>query len=264
MQPKPDSPFVNVIGLGLLKGEYAPKNIGKWANLILGGGCALSAPVAVLVAIALAYDAYTNYGLARVDNAIGPPLIYAGIALLIGGLILWGVWNNWGLAVNLYENGFAHYDRKGLKQVRWDQVEAVWQAITKHYRNGIYTGTTHVYTVQTADQQKLVLDDKLAKVEDLGKVIQSQVTKALWPKYFAALQTGQKLTFGPLALDHTSIYSGKKVLRWDEIESVKLAQGDISVKKKNGGWFSWASASVPQIPNFYIFYELVSRLTKLE
>lgn len=264
MQSQPDSPFSAVIGLGPLKSQHPYKGAGKWGGLIFGGLCFLAAPALTLLAIYLGYDAYNRYGVARVDNAVIPPLIFAGIAFLLGALVLWNAWNNWPLAVNLYEDGFAYNDRKGLQQVRWDQIEAVWQAITKHYRNGIYTGTTHVYTVKTTDGRKLALDDRLAKVEDLGKAVQSGSIKAVWPKYSAALQAGQRLTFGPLAIDNSGIYSGNKSLRWDEIQNVKLAQGNLSIKKKEGGWFSWASAAVPQIPNFYAFYDLVGRFTKIE
>ncbi len=264
MQPKSDSPFATVIGLGALKSEHTPKGVGRWFNLIFGAGCALMGPGSLVLALALGYDAYTRHGLARVDNAIFPPLIVGAIGFGLGALILWEAWNNWGIQANLYEHGFAYYSRKGLQPVRWDQVEAVWQAITKHYRNGVYTGTTYIYTVKTTDNRKLVLDNKLPRIEELGKAVQASVTDVLWPKYIATLQAGQKLTFGPLALDSTSIYSGNKVLRWDEIESIKLQQGNLSVKKKNGGWFNWASASVPQIPNFYIFYNLVSRFAKME
>jgi len=37
----------------------------------------------------------------------------------------------------------------------------------------------------------------------------------------------------------------------------------ISVKKDKG-WFNWATVTVPQIPNFFIFYELIGRFTKIE
>ena len=58
--------------------------------------------------------------------------------------------------------------------------------------------------------------------------------------------------------------SGKKELPWAQIPSVKIEKGNISIKKEGKGWFNWAAVSVPQIPNFYIFYEIVGRITKVE
>ncbi len=49
--------------------------------------------------------------------------------------------------------------------IRWDQVEAVWQAVTRRYYNGIYTGTTHLYTVRRWDRTKTVFNDQIKNVE---------------------------------------------------------------------------------------------------
>ena len=264
MQTDPNSPFASVINLGPLKEEHPYKGVGKWIGLIFGLLCLLAAPALGLVAVLVGYDAYSGVGdLEQVGEAVILPLCAAGGALLLGALIVYTAWRSWPLRAALYENGFAHFDRKGLKQVRWDQIEAVWQRITKHYTNGVYTGTTHTYTIQAQDGVKIVLDDKLPKVEALGNAIQSGATKALWPKYVAAVQAGQRLTFGPLALDANGLYNGKKSLQWKEIKAIRISRGVISIKKE-GGWLSWASATVPQIPNFLVFYELVGRFTKVE
>ncbi len=257
-----NSPFTAVLGLGRLQSQHPVKK-NKWASLIVGLLGVLSAPALGLLALFLGYDAYTRHGLARVDNAVTLPLLLAGAALVIGALALWEAWRRWPVAAALYEDGFAYNQRKGLQQTRWDQVEAVWQNVTKHYYNGIYTGTTHVYTVRTQDQTKFVLDDKLQKVEDLGRAVQQGASNALFPRYIQALQSGQRLNFGPLGLDREKLYSGNKELPWSEIKAIKVDRGTISVKKEKG-WFSWASVTVPQIPNFFIFLEIVSRLTKVE
>lgn len=261
-----ESPFASVMGLGPLVAEHKLKTSNRWTNLGCAAFSILLAPLACGGAAFGLYDTYSRYGMARIDNEAPGLAIVAlfGVgALALGVWMLYTAWRDWKTSAALYENGFAYVDRKGLQQVRWDQVEAVWQAITKHYRNGIYTGTTHVYTIQTQDKQKVVLDDKFDKIADLGGAIQKGTTNVLYPRYVAALQSGQRLTFGPLAIDGQGIYSGNKSLLWSEIKAIKLNAGNISVKKE-GGWFNWASATVPQIPNFFIFYDLISRLTKVE
>lgn len=263
MQPQPDSPFTSVVGLGPIKSEHSLAGKGRWLSLVVGVVCLLAVPALGLLALYLIYTDYNRRGsLHMFDNAI-VPLVAAGIALLIAVPTLFSVWRNWTLAAALYENGFAYHDRKGLQQVKWDQVEAVWQSVTRHYYNGVYTGTTHLYTVQAQGNMKIKLDDRLAKVEDLGKEIQRGAAITLFPRYWQALQSGQRVTFGPLALDSQGVYSGQKALRWEEIKGIKIDRGVISVKKDKG-WFNWATATVPQIPNFYIFYELIGRFTKVE
>ena len=266
MQSTSNSPFVSVMGLGVLKAEH-PANKSS-ARFSLGCGIVSLVAVPILLALTayLFFDIYSRFGPARIDDKLGEifwPTGAAALGLALGAWLIFDYWRNRGLAAALYEQGLAHNDRKGLKQVRWDQVEAVWQAITKHYRNGIYTGTTHIYTIQAQAGERIVLDDKLTKVEELGSAIQQGVSSALFPRYANALNQGQRLTFGPLVIDRQGIYSGNKSLTWTEIKAIKLDKGNISIKKE-GGWFNWASASVPQIPNFYVFYELISRLAKWE
>ena len=264
MQAKAVSPFREVIGLGALQQEYTYAPKGKWFNLIFGLVCLAAAPALVLLAALLGYTAYNNSGLRRVDEAIIAPLVLAGVAFLIALVPLISAWRHWKLAAALYEHGIAYRQRGPLQQFRWDEVEAVWQAVTKHYYNGVYTGTTHSYTVRTKNGQKVVFDDKLGKnVELLGRGLQQGSAELLLPRYWQALQQGQKQTFGPLALDRDKLYAGQKELPWAEIKAIKIEQGIISVKKDKG-WFNWASATVPQVPNFFVFYELVGRFAKIE
>jgi hypothetical protein len=265
MLNNPDSPFASVIGLGAFKAEYSKAGRGRWIGIIFGVGCVLAVPALLLLALYVGYTTLDVSGLYRVAGAVSLPLIAAVVALVIGAAVLYSGWNNWGLAAALYENGVALQSRKGLQQVAWSDVAGVWQRVTKHYTNGVYTGTTHSYTIQANNGEKIVLDDRLGKtVEELGNAIQRGATNTLFPRYWQSLQNGQRLTFGPLALDREKLYSGKKELRWDEIKAVKINKGLISIRKDDKSWFSWSTASVPQIPNFFIFYELVGRFARVE
>jgi hypothetical protein len=258
-----NSPFLGVIGLGGLKAEYKNAGRGRWIGLIFGVLCLLATPVLLLVTAFVAYQTYNESGLYKVlDNAI-VPLIGALIAFVIGAAVVISAWRNWRLAAALFDNGVAYQSRTGVQQVNWADVTAVWQRVTRHYTNGVYTGTTHVYTLQTNTGQKIVLDDRLGKgIEELGKAVQRGASNTLFPKYYSAVQNGQRVDFGPLAMDNQKLYAGKKELPWGEIKAVKISKGQISIQKDKG-WFSWASVTVPQIPNFLIFYELVGRFTKI-
>jgi hypothetical protein len=260
----PDSPFASVIGLGALKSEYSTGGRGRWTTVIFGGLFLAVAPVLLLVAAYVAYDNVTNYGSLRLWRNVPLPLVCAGGAGLLGAGILFSTWRNWRLAAALYENGVAFVGQQGLRQFAWPDVTGVWQRVTKHYTNGVYTGTTHSYTVQTNTGEKIVLDDRLGKkVEELGNAVQSGVTNSLLPRYWQSLQTGQKLDFGPLAMDREKLYAGKKELRWDEIKAIKIDKGTVSIRKDQS-WLNWANATVPQIPNFFVFLELVGRFAKIE
>jgi hypothetical protein len=262
-QPK-SSEFSSVVGLGAFMSEHVPSSVQRITNLLLSAGAILAAPLLCGLAAWIAYDAYNRSGLNRVDDSGAILPLICGVVLLPLGA--WGAFSairNWALGVALYEGGFALKDRQGIKQVRWNDIESVWQDVTNHYRYGIKVSTTYLYTIQTADKTKIKLDNKYPKIGDLGKAISIGATNALLPKYIASINSGQRVTFGPLALDRAGMYLGNKALTWQEIKAVKIAQGIISVKKE-GGWFNWATVTVPQIPNFFVFYDLVSRFTKIE
>ena len=258
-----NSPFSSVVGLGAFKSEYRIGRV-KYVSLTFGVLGLMAAPIALLVGAALAYDAYTKHGLARLADALPVPLLVALVAFVIGVAALAEAWRLWPIAARLYEDGFAFYSRRGLQVVQWSQVESVLQSVTRHYTNGVYTGTTHLYTVQTRDKTKVLLDDKLGKkVEELGRAIQMGASNALFPGYVHALQSGERLQFGPLGLDQNKLYTANKEIAWGEIKAIRISKGVISVKKDKG-WFSWTTVTVPRIPNFFIFWELISRLTKVE
>jgi hypothetical protein len=266
MQSNSPSPFASVMGLGALKSQHPVKRSNTYTSIGCGVFCLVATPILLAMTAYFLYDTYTRFGPARIDDRafdIFWPLGAAVIALPLGAYLLYEGWKNMPVAANLYDNGFAFHDRQGLKQVKWEQVDAVWQAVTRHYRNGVYTGTTHVYTIRAQDGTRVVLDDKLDKVEDLGNAVQDGASRALYPRYVAALNGGQRITFGPLAIDRQGIYTANKSLMWNEIKAIKIERGNISVKKE-GGWFNWASASVPQIPNFFVFYSLIKQMTKVE
>ena len=266
MQPakQTNSPFQSVTGLGALKQEWAYSSRSRWLNLIFGLGFFLAGPALVLLAVVLGVNAYNNSGSSRVDDAVIAPLCLAVVGFGLGALMLLSVWRSWKLAAALYEHGFAYRNQGPVIQARWDEIDGVWQAVTKHYYKGVYTGTSHIYTVQLKGGRKVVLDDKLGKdIETMGRALHQGTAELLLPRYWQALQMGQKLAFGPLALDRDKLYAGKKELPWSEIKAIKIEKGNISIKKDKG-WFAWASATVPQIPNFFVFYELVGRFAKIE
>lgn len=256
------SPFLSIFELGAEQSEHPVKLLNKWGTAILGVLLVGAGIAAFLVGLIGALSEISKDFGSALGTACLPGII-ALAALALGGWCLYAAWNNWGSAAAVFDRGLAVAHFEDVRQIPWAEINAVWQEITKHYTNGIYTGTTHKYTVQLPDDTKYKFDDKYKDVETLGKAIQTNVTNALYPKYVAALKAGSRLEFGPLALDYNKIYSGKKELTWDDVKSVRVQGGYISVKKDKG-WFKWAGASVPQIPNFFIFYALLKNFTSVE
>ena len=151
----------------------------------------------------------------------------------------------------LYVNG----DKADV--IRWDQIEVVWTQVTKRYYNGVYTGTTHLYTVRRGDGATFKFSDKFHKVGDLGTIIERETSRRLLPKAIAAYNAGMPVTFGKLTVSQQGVSNGKELLPWYQIKGIQVNRGIVTVSKE-GKWLNWASIAVSRTPNIFVFMGLVN------
>lgn len=161
---------------------------------------------------------------------------------------------------------------------RWDEVTHVWRAITRHSVNGSPTYTDYRYTLRLADGRSRsfrgVLPARRARasgtvrlkptpgmttpvtIEQLGRLLETGVTRVQLPKAIDRLNAGQPVSFGPLTLSPSGIAVGDQSLPWSEVEGVQTRKGMVSVRK-SGKWLVWKRVPVSDIPNFSVFDALV-------
>ncbi|HZO74878.1 MAG TPA: DUF6585 family protein [Ktedonobacteraceae bacterium] len=159
--------------------------------------------------------------------------------------------------VYVCSDGFISTRGDKVEPFRWDQIEAMWRSVTKHYTNGIYTGTTHVYTVRSSDGRQVVFNDRFSNVEQLGDTISRQVTNRLLPQVIQAYQAGNTITFGPLSISKQGVSNGKELLPWSQIKEMGVNRGVVTVKKE-GKWLSWSAVMAAKVPNIFVFMALVN------
>jgi len=160
----------------------------------------------------------------------------------------------------------------------WDEVTHVWQAVTRHSANGSPTYTDYRYTLRLADGRSRdfrgTLPARSARasgavllaptpgtttpvtIEQLGRLLETGVTRAQLPKAIDRFNAGQAVSFGPLSVGPSGIAAGDQLLPWSEIQEVQTRKGMVSVKR-SGRWLAWKRAQVSQIPNYFIFDSLV-------
>ncbi|MEW5827659.1 MAG: DUF6585 family protein [Chloroflexota bacterium] len=253
--------FNAVFGMGAPRAFFEVKKLTRWgeaiAALVLLGGAAL----ALVWGVYSAFTGMQQYGQVVFWERLTPALI---ISVISGGLGLLAVWSavvNWRKAVAFYENGLAYRDRTGIHSWRWDQAAQVFSAVTRHYTNGIYTGTTHLYTLNLADGARLKFDNKFDKIEALGHLLQELSFKPLYQKAADAYNAGQVVTFGPVAISKQGgLALGKKTYPWNEIAQVSVQKGYLQVSKKGGGWFSGANTLVSVIPNLNVALAIIDQI----
>lgn len=252
------------IGLGAPKRYFPVKNLNRVGSLVafiifLGGSI-----LVFLYGLYVAYAAYQKHGPALIVDKLAVPVVIAIIMLLLGLAAGRYALGNWNRGVGVYELGFAIRDRKGIRIWRWEEVISLTSAVTRHYTNGIFTGTTHVYRLFNRQNQRLVLNDIYTKVEELAKAIQDGIFPILYDRAAQQYNAGQILAFGPVVISKDGIQIGKKTYPWTEVQQVSIHRGILKVSKKGGGWFSGASASASVIPNLNVLLNIIYQVVGLK
>ena len=236
--------------LGTLQVTHAP-TVGSTTGTVIGG---------VLLGIGGLALFYFGAGAVADGGIVG--VIFGVILIAAGVYAIYRAYMNAGKNVQVYSDGLVSTTRQGTDIFRWDQIIGAWQSVTRHYRNGIYTGTTHTYTIQGADGRKAVFNDALRNVEKLGDAIQKQTFSYLFPRAVASFMAGQPLNFGKLTISQQGVSNGRETVLWGEIKQFRLHQGVISISKQ-GRWFNWSNATVAQTPNVFVFLALVDHIKGL-
>jgi len=259
----PQSLFKDVFGLGQQVQVFAKKNAARWRGVIIGiifsgGGFA-----SFLIGGFYVLYSINKFGPAVRDRSMENyliPAVMIGLTLLVIGLLtLFSTYRNWKLAAGVYRDGFALSDNKGLHVFRWQDIQSLTSAVTKHYRNGIYTGTTHLYTIIDRQGKKAVLKDSLPKVEEIAKAIDDGIFPHLYKWAADRYNTGAMVAFGPVSISKTGITVGKNSYQWDAVGQIKIESGYLKIAQKDGKWFSGASMPVSGIPNFRVLVSILSQ-----
>jgi hypothetical protein len=257
--------FSSVFGIGAPQAVFQPKSAGKWITIVFGVLLLGASVIGFLGGAFVTYSNYTKMGPLSLNNQLQnillPTVIVTGILFLGALATLWSAYTNWRKAAVVYQDGFGYSDHKGVRTLRWDQITGMTSAVTKHYRNGIYTGTTHLYTLWDKNGAKLVLNDSLPKVEELSNHIRQGTFPHLYKAAADAYNAGQKVQFGPVGISKAEgITIQKKSYKWDEVGQVKVEQGYLKVEKKGGGWFSGASMMIAAIPNYEVLLSIINQV----
>jgi hypothetical protein len=256
--------FSNLMGTGTPVEVYRAKT-STIANSLLAVIFILGSGVSLVFALSIVWDRWGRYYPPAIFKAILPWLIGSVATFGISLLILWRLYNNRKKAAVTYTNGFAYSDRKGVRFWRWDQVQDVTANVVRHYTYGIYTRTTHTYTIQKSSGEKLLLDDSLMAIESFYSHLENNTLQQRYQRMADTYNNGNSVTFGPVTIGKkTGIQIGKKSYPWEDIEEVAIHKGVLSIKKKNGGWFSGATASAGMIPNLQVLLSIINQIVGLK
>ncbi len=160
------------------------------------------------------------------------------------------------LRVYIFTNGFIHARGKSGEAVRWDQIQAIWEKVTRsRYSN------TFLYTVQRSDGKVFRQGSPLVNCRDMGVRMMREVTKVHLPAAKAAYNAGQTLTFGPVNVTMQGLNNGKEMVPWDQIGRITLQQGKLGFEKE-GRTLTLSSVKTADIPNLSVLIALVNSVVQ--
>ncbi|UQA91974.1 DUF6585 family protein [Streptomyces halobius] len=178
--------------------------------------------------------------------------------------------------VDLYEHGMTVAVNGRIHVVRYDTTSvfqydttSVFQNSTRHPHGSARIGTTRTYTTYTltdVEGKRVVLHgvpensdaEEAEESEEWGHEIQRAVARAQVPRALAALDKGERLTFGDIWLTREKVGSGEVSARWQQVRRCEIEKGAISLDI-DGNWHGMGP-TVSRIPNLLVFCALVERL----
>ncbi len=191
---------------------------------------------------------------AQIEPAALMICVSVGFLALALYLFLVPILYRWSVYICAY--GFLFIKNEKIEVVRWEDIEAVWQRVTKHYTNGVYAGTSHKYTVRRKDGLVIVLNDRFKQVEKMGNEIIEQSKQHMLPSYLAAYQAGQTVLFGPLSINQQGANNGKELLPWPQVKGITIQKGVLTITRE-GNILSWYTKPTSQIPNLAVLMGLL-------
>ena len=262
--PFPEFFSYNVSGLGIPERYFPIKNLNRIGSLVAFFILLSGSVGTFLYGIYAAYAATQKHGLAMIDDKLIVPAIIAFGLFLPGLAAGWLAYVNWNRGVGLYERGVAIRSRKGIQSWRWEDMLSLTVAVTRHYTNGIYSGTPHVYTLFNRQNERLVINDAFVKVDELADAIEQSLFPSLYERAAQQYNDGQLQAFGPVVVSKAGIQIGKKTYPWADVKEVSIHQGVLKVSRVDGGWFSGASASAAAIPNLRVLLTIINQVVGLK
>jgi len=229
--------------LGIPTAEYTRNIIRQALSLVVSAILTIMGVATILHALSAALSGGSD---ALLFSGLG--LVYA----LPGALWFISTIRKRGLRVLVFPEGLFLTKGGKTEIIRWDDVEVVRQTIRKSQ----YTFTVHSCTVQLHDGSKYTFNNALRNVDQLISTIQQESTHRILSRVSEAYDAGQTIPFGKLSVSKAGISKGNNTLPWDQVKGVTVNNGVVTIKKQ-ASLFKWASVTVAETPNFYVFAYVV-------
>ncbi|HEX2733072.1 MAG TPA: DUF6585 family protein [Polyangiaceae bacterium] len=185
--------------------------------------------------------------------------------LVLGLTGLKSAYGNWRKAAVVYQGGLAYSDNDGPRSIPWSELSAIKSEVIKHYRNGMYVGTTHRHELTARGQPWLVLTkndfpDVAELAEQIGQGIFPQAYRASRHEWDAV----RWLTFGPVSVNKTEgIRVQGETYAWSALTSLTVEKGCLHIVPRDPTLWSRMTGKgkidIALMPNFPVLMAIVEK-----
>lgn len=196
--------------------------------------------------------------------------IFYALVLIPIVAIIYGIYALLHYKVRIYTfaQGLIYAKSEKIDIARWDQVAAVWQVQRRQRYGYSYGGiiAALIFRSNMRESYKLQRNDgitisiasaSVSNIQELGQVIQYEITQRQSPQAIAAFNTGQPIPFGPFTVSQQGIARANGgQLPWNQVALVDTQRGSLIIKQ-TGKTLNWAASPVGKIPNLGVFNAVV-------
>jgi hypothetical protein len=232
-----------IAGLGKPLAEFAVRGGVLFRNLLI-------APALFLLGATIVSGAFWVRAFNHVHLiAIGISLILMGVMLSVRAL------RNRGLRVLIFPEGLVRLWKEDAQALFWDEVDKLWKKKSQGHWARAWQGAL-IVKIQRNDGSSIEFDDSLPQLDKLSDILHRQTLPHLLPGAIEAYASGQSLDFGKLRVDRAGLKNETDVIRWSDIQEIKVGDDQLSVYKK-GKWSRWCQTPVAEIPNAHVLRALL-------
>jgi hypothetical protein len=198
----------------------------------------------------------------------------------VGAYLIWFAVRGLKMWVLSYPTGLFVWHRGRVLAFPWDEIQAIQIAglpqkavvirdtDAVHYdlsRSGRRVfGTT--ITLTRADGEQVVLPSTLGEFAELGRRVQDETYRRLFPPLWADFEAGRPLMFGPVVCSIAGVTIGKDTLPWTEVATLERVQEKLEIRRVGKKKKSWSRVDLNDLVNPHVLMGIAAaaRPSKVE
>jgi hypothetical protein len=227
----------------------------------------LVASIACLIFLVLMFFYAFWIELPKPDDAWGMGIVFFS-AMAVWLVLLYGLSGlalHWGQEIAVCEHGLALETVSRSVAMRWEHLHSLRASVTRHYTNGIYTGTTHNYWCKSVDGSEILLNNELGKnVEKFYDAVRSHTVEQRYQRILQTIVQGKTESFASVLVNGNQLSIGKKTIPVANIRKLAAEKGYLQIHYEDPtGKIRREAVAIGFTDNFDILWALLHQLAKI-